>query len=62
MPDRRSRNDSSEELYPNAPDWAQEIWRDRDVVKLWDGGAGLIREAAKRLGLSEEQADEALKR
>ena len=52
MPDRRSRNDSSEELYPNAPEWAQEIWRDRDVVKSSDGGAGL----------SEEQADEALKR
>ena len=62
MPDRRGRRGSFEDLLPDdRVTWACEVWADREDVAKLPPGAWLLREAAKVLGLPEEDVDEALK-
>ena len=63
MPDRRGRKGSVEDLLPNDRiPWARGIWADREEVAKSDNGPGMLREAAKALGLPEEAVDEVLRR
>ena len=47
-----------EDLLPDdRQTWARETWRDRKEVAKLDGGAWMLREAAKVLGIDEEEVD-----
>ena len=62
MPDRRGRKGSTEDLLPeDRLTWAKDIWADREEVAKLFSGAWMLREAAKVLGLSEEEVDAVLR-
>lgn len=61
MTRRRGRNGRSEDLFPkDRVLWARELWKDRLEVAKLPGGAWMLREAARALGLPEEAVDELL--
>jgi len=59
MPDRRGRKGSKYDLIPKEGrrQWAEGIWRDQDELCTSFEGIGLLREAARILGLPEEAVD-----
>ena len=63
MPDRRGRKGSAEDLLPeDRVTWAREIWRDREGLARLPSGPWMLREAARTLGLAEEEVDRLLGR
>jgi len=61
MTRRRSNKGRSEDLLPeDRVTWAREVWADREMVAKLPGGAWMLREAARALGLPEEAVDELL--
>ena len=61
MPDRRGRRGSSEMLIPaDSGRWARSIWADRDEVARSSSGPWMLREAARILGIAEEEVDRLL--
>ena len=62
MTRRRGRKGRSEDLLPDdRVAWAKDIWSDREEVAKLPGGAWMLREAARELGLPEEAVDDVLK-
>ena len=62
MVTRRRPRGSIQDLLPDDRlTWARETWEDRKEVAKLDGGAWLLREAAKVLGYSEETVDDLLR-
>lgn len=58
MADRRGRKGRSEDLLPeDRLSWARSIWAEREEIAKLPGGAWMLREAGKELGLSEEAVD-----
>ena len=58
MPDRRGRKGSADDLLPeDRVAWAKEAWRDREDLARLPSGSWILREAAKVLGLPEEEVD-----
>ena len=58
---RRRPKGSLEDLLPeDRTPWAREIWKDRHEVARLDNGAWLLREAAKALGIPDEEVDRVL--
>ncbi len=62
MTRRRGRKGRSEDLLPeDRVAWARELWADRQNVAKLPGGAWMLREAARALGLPDEAVDELLR-
>ena len=58
---RRSPKGSLEDLIPeDRATWAKGIWKDRHEVAQLDGGAWMLREAARTLGIEQEIVDDLL--
>ena len=52
-----------EDLLPkNRTRWAREIWADREACATTAPGIGMLREAAKILGLPDEAVDELIRK
>ena len=62
MARRMGQKGRSEDLLPkDRVAWAKEVWADREEVAELPGGAWMLREAARELGLPEEAVDDVLK-
>ena len=58
---RRRPKGSLQDLLPeDRTPWAKEIWKDHHEVAQLDSGAWLLREAAKTLGIPDEEVDQVL--
>ena len=62
MSDRRGRKARMKDMLPkDRVRWAREIWADREACTTTPSGTGMLRAAAKVLGLPEEAVDELLR-